>query len=130
MGVYRLYFLGEGRRIKAAEVIDAAGDLEGIELAERLADACSDECEGFELWQLDRLVARQTDLQASPRISAGEITSAMEESLLQREERIRDSRWQIAKSRRLLARIDEARRPMAPPVAKRNAAARARSKQR
>src|SRR5262249_50467036 len=121
--IFRLYFVNESAMIVAAEGFSAENDVDALAVARLLTDACSDECCGFELWETERLVAKQRLRDAGPAMLLSEISARMQESVLEREEAIRNSRWQIAQSRKLLARIAELRGttrarsgPVDPPV--------------
>jgi hypothetical protein len=106
MGAYRLYFLNETGSIIAAEVYDARTDDEARAIGAVLVDACSDMARGYEVWQVNRRIARHADCDPSLVERARQLLRQREEHLLQLEERLRDSRWRIAKSKRLLDRIN------------------------
>jgi hypothetical protein len=77
-----------------------------------LADACSDLCSTFELWQS----ARRVDASASSQIisNADEIAARVQNLVLERELVLRDSKWVVAESARLLQHIRkvlESRKP-------------------
>lgn len=105
---YSLYFRDE-REIVGREDFEASDDDDALAMAELLYEACSDHCESFELWQGKRHVnsSLSASLALRQRKSVFEITAHIQERLRQREEAIRDSRWRIAESRRLLERIHQ-----------------------
>lgn len=47
---YRLYLLDEGSHIKAAEGFFASKHADATEVAISVQEACSDICDGYELW--------------------------------------------------------------------------------
>jgi hypothetical protein len=97
---YRIFFRAQGA-IVGRDDFEAESDRAASMIAEVLCDACSDRCDSFELWQGSRPVgARHASL---VRIDAGRLTAQMQEEVAQHEELLRDSRWIIAKSKRLLA---------------------------
>ena len=104
---YRLYFLDGNDHIAARDEFKADNDHTAIAVAEVLHDACSDRSPGFELWEGARRLARNScEGLVQPRQEV-ELTLAMQEMVLEREEIMRQSQWCIAVSRRLLERIDQ-----------------------
>lgn len=101
MGSYRCFFRGRSGAIEGRDDFEANDDDEAAALAELLGDACSDICETFELWQ----GARRLEIASGKAILLNEITARMQESLVLREETIRDGRWMISRSHRLLERL-------------------------
>jgi hypothetical protein len=100
MAVYRIYFRSRAGSIQGRDEFHAEHDRQALLIAELLCEACGDICDNFELWQGARLVEMP-----QPSVSAAQITASMQESLIQREETIRDSQWMIARSKRLLERL-------------------------
>jgi hypothetical protein len=97
---YCIFFRAQGA-IVGRDDFGAESDQAATIIAEALCDACSDSCDGFELWQGSRAVgARHASL---VQIDAGRLTAQMQAAVIQHEELLRDSRWAVAKSRRLLA---------------------------
>jgi hypothetical protein len=76
-------------------------------LAEVLCDACSDMCGFFELWQGCRRVG--AGYARLVHISASMLNAEMQEAIVRHEETLRDSRWHVAESRRLLELTRSAR---------------------
>lgn len=101
MGSYRCFFRGRSGAIEGRDDFEANDDKEAAVLAELLGDACSDICDTFELWQGERLL----DIPSGQPMLVSEITARMQASLVLREEAIRDSRWMIARSHRLLEKL-------------------------
>lgn len=95
---YRLYFWDPDGRIVGREDFGAPGDREAMAVAAVLCDACSDVCASFELWQ----GTRRLDTEARRRTSAEALDRVIQDEAARVEERLKDSRWLVAKSRRLL----------------------------
>ena len=111
MGAYRLYFLNESGRVIASDVFDAARDHEATEMAVLLADACADACCGYELWQAHRKIAGQIPINGGITAkTAAHMNEATQNAVIDREERIQRSRSRVSESRRLLAKLDAARK--------------------
>jgi len=100
MTTYRLYLRDAEKQIVGRDDFDSDNDARALLIARMLRDACSDKCAGFELWQHTRRV----DLPCPnwSKFSADEIHAKVEAIVLDRELAIRDSRWTIADSARLL----------------------------
>ena len=62
---------------------------------------CGDTCAGFELWQANHRIASKMPFQGPPPFMSGRV----EEAVIEREEKILESRSRIAQSKRLLDRI-------------------------
>ena len=108
MSAYRMYFRTEGR-IHGREDFEAADDVAAIRIARVLYDTCSDVCGGFELWQGKRqLRARQPHHQNA---SLANLIEAHQRVAIEKEEDISQSRWMIARSRRLIAALDRVKSP-------------------
>jgi hypothetical protein len=106
MSAYRMYFLIMGQ-IQGREDFEATDDLTAIRIARVLYDTCSDVCDGFDLWQGKRqLCARQPHHQKA---SLTELIEAHQRVAIQKEEDISQSRWMIARSRRLIEALDRAK---------------------
>lgn len=103
---YRLYLL-DGNTIQAREEFRAPNDGDALIIATVVADACSDEHTGFELWSLARRVFGPAPA-VSP-LALDEISQAHQRAVLDLEEALQRSRWAIAKSRRLLEKKRELR---------------------
>jgi hypothetical protein len=103
MTSYRLYFIDRTGSIAGRDDFDAGDDDEARRIAGILSEACSDICPSFELWQATRTV-QTAGPQHSP--SETELTQRIQESVARHEETIQGSKWRIAQSRRLIARMD------------------------
>jgi hypothetical protein len=106
MSTYRMYFRTTGQ-IRGREDFEAADDVAAIRIARVLYDACSDVCDGFDLWQGKRqLRARQPHHQLA---SLANLMEAHQQLAIETEEHISQSRWLIAQSRRLIETLDRAK---------------------
>jgi hypothetical protein len=94
MATYRLYFRDELKGIETAD------DASAFAVAHMLADACSDRCTDFELWQNTRRVDEFFPKSVTP--TAEKIAGAAQQTVIERELAIRASQRVIADSVRLL----------------------------
>jgi hypothetical protein len=100
---YRINFR-QGRLVVGRDDFDIDGDAGAVIVGRTLFDACSDVCSSFDLWQGERQIDpwRPGELQALGR----DVTEHRQRVIAESEERLRDSRWAIASSKRLLERIE------------------------
>ena len=106
MSAYRIYFRTNGR-IHGREDFEATDDAAAIRIARVLHDACSDVCDGFELWQGTRqLCAPQPHQQKA---GLADLIEAHQRIAIQKEEDISQSRWMITESRRLIEALGRAK---------------------
>jgi hypothetical protein len=105
MPSYRIYFR-KGDGIAGRDDFEAENDRDAMFIATLLCDACSDVCDTFELWDGARQV---DDVTSVPTLSIEDVRARAQETVLTREIIIRDSHWQIAKSRRLLEHVTQVR---------------------
>jgi hypothetical protein len=96
---YRVFLRGQAA-ILGREDFEAENDQAAIILAEVICDACSDICDFFELWQGSRRVA--AGYAKLVQIDASKLNAEMQATVALHEEQLRDSRWCVAESRRLL----------------------------
>jgi hypothetical protein len=102
MALYRMYFL-VADRVRAREDFESDNDIDAIRIAQVLSDACSDSCNSFELWKEERKV--DTALGPQP-VSFDELTQVHQQIVLETEETILENHWTIARSKRLIQRIE------------------------
>ena len=105
MASYRIYFGGENI-IRGRHDFDADGDQNAIQIAYALLDACSDDCRSFDLWQHTRRIPIPRMVQPT---TFDELSAANQERVVETEERMARSEWAIARSRRLLDRLERKR---------------------
>ena len=103
MPTFRIYFR-KGSAIVGREDFEAAGLDAATLIADMLFQACLDKCEAYELWQGERMLGNNLAW-------AGVITAELRERnqaiVIECEEAIRDSKWAIASSQRLLELLGE-----------------------
>jgi hypothetical protein len=107
-GVYRMYFWYTGlSHIHGREDFKADDDVAAIRIARILHDTCSDVCDNFELWQGARRIAVPQALHQMA--SLDELIEAHQNVVIEKEEHISQSRFLIARSRRLIDELDRAK---------------------
>ena len=110
MNTYRVYFR-DAAHIVGRHDFTADDDQAAVTIGDVLCDACSDSCDAFEVWNGDRCVVGRTS--RSPR-AADVIMGRSQETIVKCEETIQQSEWIIARSKKLLERLDELRAADAP----------------
>ena len=101
---YRMYFFID-HRIHGQEDFQADDDVAAIRIARVLYDACSDVCEAFELWQGTREI-RDAKQAYHATAQLADLIEAHQRVTIDSEEAIKDSKWMIARSRRLIETLD------------------------
>src|SRR6185437_5674939 len=109
---YRIYFRGRKDDILGRQDLEAEDHRAALQLAGVLCDACSDVVGGVEVWQ----GTRRVDLAHPAPLSPEALGAQTQERILDLEERLRDSRWAVSRSRRLLEQLrDRTERSPPPP---------------
>ena len=111
MSTYRVYFRNAATHIVGRHDFTADDDQSAATIGDVLCDACSDRCDSFEVWNGDHLVVGRS--LHSPR-SADVIMERSQVSIVKCEEAIQSSQWAVAKSKKLMERLDELRATDAP----------------
>jgi hypothetical protein len=106
---YRLYFLDKSG-ICGRDDFDAECDDTAIKMAKLLADACSDRCTSFDVWQGTRQVTGVMTVLPQPGVRLSELTKKVQALTIERAEAIRDSSFAIASSRRLVTWLNGGRK--------------------
>jgi hypothetical protein len=106
MNYYRLYLLGEARHIRSAEPFAAEDDVHAIGVAESVFSYCSDDYDGYEVWNGLRMIADDRTLPEPSRWWA--ITQASQRDVLDLEDRVQRTLARISESRQLLDHVAEA----------------------
>jgi len=106
---YRLYLLGDDGIIRGYFDFAAESDKAAYELAELAFDACSDRATHFELWHDSHLLSLAAP---PPMTTTQQVLVSRQAQIVAFEERMRDSRWAIATSERLLARLKDVKAPL------------------
>ena len=107
MGTYRVYFR-DATGIVGRHDLVAADDRQALALANALFDACSDRCSSFEVWRGENIVLTRHIILQSP-FGVREIVETHQQAVVEHEDAIQRSKWAIASSKRLLARLAELR---------------------
>ena len=105
--------------ISGREEFEAENDAAALAVARVIGNAAGDLCDAFELWDGTRHVDPSRIVPLDPSI----VSASHQDDILRTEEALLSSRWAIAHSRRLLARVKELRgetasAPSAPPAAR------------
>lgn len=116
---YRIYLYSMSGSFLGREEFQACDDRAAMAAAEQLWDACADVAASFELWDGVRRVDTEFSKMPCPTVSAEQVMTAAQVSLVTHEEAMRRSFWALACSERLLQRIRELE---ASPVAKNSGA--------
>jgi hypothetical protein len=103
MALYRIYFRTAPGLIAGRDDFLAADDTSALIIANMLADACADICEEFELWD----GVRRVDEPRAPKPKPRRSTESAQDTVVEREIALRDSNWAVARSKRLLARLEK-----------------------
>jgi hypothetical protein len=99
---YRLYLLAKDGRILGLHGFPAESDDAALEIAQLTFAACSDCAARFEVWHDARLTARGD---RPSRMMLEQVVAHRQARAVELEEQIRDSRWAVASSKRLLGRL-------------------------
>jgi hypothetical protein len=101
MPLYRIYFVGE-RIIRGRHDFDADDDQNAIQIAHALLDACSNDCQSFDLWQETRRIPIPRLVEPT---TFDELSAANQERAIETVEQVVQREWAIAWSRQLLDRL-------------------------
>lgn len=91
--------------ISGREEFEADNDAAALSIARVIYDAAGDVCDTFELWD----GTRQVDQTRIVPLRATALAAGRQNEVVRTEEALLHSRWAIARSRRLLARLEELR---------------------
>jgi hypothetical protein len=106
---YRIYLIGGGNRIRAAESFIANDDREATEVAIALYGSCSTTFESAELWRGTELVMRQISDGALATGELRQLIDRRQESVARLEEMLERSFVCVRESRQLMAALDTIR---------------------
>jgi hypothetical protein len=113
MAAYRLYFLGFKDAIQARQDFTAENDTEAKMIGGLLWRACADCYRGYELWQITRRLARESDGDTLvPPPAVEHLAPPLQERLLELQEALLGSHWRAAQSGVLLAATKALRRSL------------------
>jgi len=105
---YHLKLFTDDRAICGSFAFSAKSDEAAYEIAEAAFDACSDRATAFEVRDGSRLINPTVRLITM----LDQVMANRQAQLVALEERMRDSRWAVAKSERLLARLKDSMTPL------------------
>jgi hypothetical protein len=105
MATYQLLLHDGATNPPARLNLKAIDDGEAIIIASVVAEACSDSCTSYEVWDSHRLVASAASSNEPSNVR--ELGERRQQIVIDRELMLRDSRSHIAQSRKLLKRMDE-----------------------
>lgn len=105
MGTYRVYFR-DSSLIVGRHDFSADDDQSAVTIGDVLCDACSDRCDAFEVWNGDHRVVGLTPRSSR---SVDVILGRAQASIVKCEEALQSSEWIVARSRKLLERLEELR---------------------
>jgi hypothetical protein len=101
VSTYRIFFRDGKNRICGREDFEADTEPAAIRIARDLADACSDVCCKYELWDGEKLISEPRQIE-----DVCQINERHQEIVIRTEELIRLSNWRVAESRRLIEHLD------------------------
>ena len=104
---YRIYLFSASGSLLGRDEFEAEEDRSAMAAAEQLWDACADIAASFELWDGVRRVDTEFSKMPCPTVSAEQVMSTAQVSLVSHEEAMRRSFRTLACSERLLQRIRE-----------------------
>ena len=107
MAIYRFRFFDDDDHIMRGQFdFEAGDDVQAVETAEILFDACSDRCQSWEIWEAELFLVRGPQNIGIP-LRASDLTKRRQEYIVYCEEIILQSKWMVASSERLLAELDK-----------------------
>lgn len=104
MASYRVFFLGESGGVIGSHDFEAPSDPIATAVAVLLSDACSDVCDGFQVWQGKRRIAALWPLNGATRAIAVRMNEAARKIATECERQLLRSRSRIAESKILSTR--------------------------
>ena len=102
MAWFRLFLRNSKGSIVGRSDYHAADEGSGLRIAQRIAEACSDACAGYELLQDGSLVASASNSAGTPEV---ELTEFEQQVARDAEIALRDSVWAVNESQRLIAAV-------------------------
>jgi hypothetical protein len=102
---YSVYFLVEGHELAGYRTFVALSDFDARQIAGTVFELCQDACQSVEVWRDGELLFRLAESDLAQPFQLNVYTAS---AVLELEEALAESRWAIARSRRLLARLGRA----------------------
>jgi hypothetical protein len=108
MATYRFRFFDDdaAHSMRGQFDFQVGDDVEAVETAEILFDACCDRCQSWEIWEGEVLFVSGPQ-GIGQRFCASDFAKRRQQSIIGYEQAILDSDWAIASSERLLAELDK-----------------------
>jgi hypothetical protein len=106
---YRIYLMGSGGRIQAAESFMVKNDGEAKEVAKALYGSCGKRFDSAELWRGTEMVMRQVSDGVEASVGLQELIDKRQESIAQLEEMLERSFACVRESRELMATLNKIR---------------------
>ena len=91
--------------IAGSQEFEAENDAAALAIARSIAEAAGDLCDAFDLWD----GTRQIDQSRMATLPTSVVTAQWQDHVIRAEEALLSSNWAIARSRGLLARLNELR---------------------
>jgi hypothetical protein len=107
LAFYRVYFRSHAGTILGRDDFEAEDDRSAQAIAESLGDACSDISRSFDLWQGARRVVTVRNAVSGPVAGARGLNDQVRMRVIERQKILQRSGWAVARSTRLLERLDQ-----------------------
>ena len=108
LAFYRVYFRSHAGTILGRDDFEAEDDRSAQAIAESLGDACSDISQSFDLWQGARRVVTVRNAVSGPEAGARGLNNQVLMRVIERQKILQRSGWAVARSTRLLERLERA----------------------
>ena len=108
---YRAFFLGESGGVIGSHDFEASSDPIATAIAILLADACSDVCDGFQVWREKQRVGSLWPMNGASESIAARMSTVARKTALEHEHLILLSRSRVSQSKKLLARVAAQKMP-------------------
>ena len=108
---YLLFFLGESGGVIGSHDFEASSDPIATAIAVLLSDACSDVCDGFQVWRGKQRVASLWPMNGASASIAARMSTAARKAAIEREHLILLSRFRVSQSKKLWARVARRTKP-------------------
>lgn len=106
---YRIYLIGGGNRIRAAESFIAQNDVEATEVATALYGSCASSFQSVELWRGNAVVMRQRSDAVKATAELQALIDRRQESVAQLEEVMERSFECVRQSRQMMSALGRIR---------------------
>ena len=103
---YRIYFRNDRGLIEACEDFRAESDQSAMVIGSWLFDACSDCCAEYDVWRGGTSICGGKQ----PMLTRAPLTKSVRATLQKTTDTIRNGRWKMARSERLLILVEQLKR--------------------